>query len=40
MDIIFNNFFLVFGGSAFLLGIMGAVLSYVIIMSLVDNILD
>lgn len=40
LDTILNNFFVTIGGTGFLLGIIGLVLAFVIILSLVDYIID
>lgn len=40
LDTILNNFFFTLGGTDFLLALVGIFLTYVIILSLIDNILD
>ena len=40
LDFILDKFFITLGGTDFLVAIMGAFLAYVIILSLIDNVLD
>ena len=39
-DFILNAFFITIGGESFLLGLVGLALAFVIILSLIDNIID
>lgn len=39
-DFILNAFFTTLGGESFLLGLVGLALAFIIILSLIDNIID